>query len=130
MTTVLGGLTNSSSLVGFGNRTTGVTAAGGTIDLTGAVGSPLNFAFSSPRTGTITSMAAYFSTTASLALIGTTITVTAQLYISTTPDNIFTPVPGTLVTLSPAVTGVVSIGTISNGLTTGLSIAVAPEAVC
>ncbi|MGF6352400.1 BclB C-terminal domain-containing protein [Paenibacillus sp. 4624] len=125
LTTVLGGLLNTSSLVGFGNNASGVSINGGVIDLTGAAGTLLNFAFSASRAGTITSLAAYFSTTAGLSLVGSTITLTAQLFRSTTPNNTFTAVPGAVVTLSPALTGVLSLGTISSGLTTGLSIPVA-----
>ncbi|WP_325765956.1 MULTISPECIES: hypothetical protein [Bacillus cereus group] len=51
-------------------------------------------------------------------------TITAQLYSFTTPDNIFTPIPGASVTLAPALIGVVALGTISNGITTRLSIPV------
>lgn len=50
--------------------------------------------------------------------------LTAQLYESNTPDDTFTPVPGVIVTLAPAFTGVLAIGTITNGTTTGLSIPV------
>ncbi|MBW4081128.1 exosporium glycoprotein BclB-related protein [Paenibacillus sp. S150] len=125
LTTVLGGLLNTSSLIGFGNSATGVSVAGGIIDLTGAAGTLLNFAFSAPRDGTITSLAAYFSTTAALSLVGSTVTITAQLFQSTTPDNTFTAVPGAAVTLAPPLTGILSLGTISSGLTTGLSIPVA-----
>lgn len=115
---------NTSSAVGFGSSATNISITGGTIDLTGAAGTLLNFAFSVPRTGTITSMAAYFSATASVSLVGTTVTITAQLYRSTTPNNTFTAVPGALVTLSPPLTGLVALGTISSGNTTGLSIPV------
>ncbi|SEO76611.1 exosporium glycoprotein BclB-related protein [Paenibacillus sp. OK076] len=125
LTTVLGGLLNTSSLVGFGNSATGVSVNGGIIDLTGAAGTLLNFAFSASRTGTITSLAAYFSTTAGLSLVGSTVTITAQLFRSTTPNNSFTAVPGALVTLAPPLTGILALGTISSGLTTGLSIPVA-----
>ncbi|HFF3743181.1 TPA: hypothetical protein ACGCM8_005490 [Bacillus cereus] len=51
-------------------------------------------------------------------------TITAQLYSFTTPDNIFTPIPGASVTLAPELIGVVALGTISNGITTRLSIPV------
>jgi BclB C-terminal domain-containing protein len=124
MTTVLGGLLNTSSAVGFGSSATNISITGGTIDLTGAAGTLLNFAFSVPRTGTLTSMAAYFSATASVSLVGSTVTITAQLYRSTTPNNTFTAVPGALVTLSPALTGLIALGAISSGNTTGLSIPV------
>lgn len=124
LTTVLGGLLNTSSLVGFGSSSTGVSVTGGIIDLTGAAGTLLNFAFSVPRAGTITSLAGYFSTTAGLSLVGSTVTITAQLFQSTTPNNTFTAVPGALVTLTPPLTGILALGTISSGLTTGLAIPV------
>jgi BclB C-terminal domain-containing protein len=127
LTTVLGGLLGTSSIVGFGNSANNISVAGGTIDLTDAGGTLLNFAFSAPRDGTITSISAYFSTTAALALIGSTVTITAQLYSSTTPDNIFSPIPGAVVTLAPPLTGLVSLGTISNGITTGLAIPVTAQ---
>lgn len=127
LTTILGGLTGTTSLVGFGSSAVGVSVLGGTIDLTGAAGTLLNFAFSMPRSGTLKSMSAYFSTTAALSAIGTNITVTAQLYQSTTPDNQFTAVPGALVTLAPSLSGIISIGGVSNGITTGLSIPVTAQ---
>ena len=127
MTTIAGGLSGTSSLIGFGNSATGVSVIGGAIDLTGGPGILLNQAFSVPRDGTITSLSAYFSLTEALSLVGTTVTITAQLYQSTTPDNIFTAVPGASVTLAPAFTGVLGEGTTSNGITTGLSIPVTAE---
>ncbi|WP_341456898.1 exosporium glycoprotein BclB-related protein [Marasmitruncus massiliensis] len=123
LTTVLGGLLGTSTVVGFGSSTASVSAVGGTIDTTTLT----NYAFSMPEDGTITSMAAYFSTTAALTLVGSTVTITAQLYSSTTPDNVFTPIPGAVVTLAPPLTGIVAIGTISSGSTTGLSIPVTTE---
>ncbi|RCR69746.1 exosporium glycoprotein BclB-related protein [Larkinella punicea] len=124
MTTIAGGLVGTSSLIGFGSSVSGISTTGGTIDLTGAAGTLNNFAFSIPRDGTITSISAYFSNTLALALVGSTLTITAQLYSSTTPDNTFTPIPGAVVTLAPALTGIVALGTTSNGITTGLSIPV------
>ena len=113
--------------VGFGTSAQGLTVVGASIDLTGGPGIAINEAFSMPRDGTITSIAAYFSTTVALGLVGTTVTITAQLYESTTPDNTFTPIPGAIATLAPALTGVLAIGTTSNGVTTGLSIPVTTE---
>ena len=128
LTTVAGGLVGTTTLVGFGNSIAGVSIlGGGTIDLTGASGTLLNFAFSVPREGTITSIAAYFSTTLALSLVSSAITITAQLYSSTTPDNTFTPIPGAVATLAPALTGIIGVGTVSNGITTGLTIPVTPE---
>ncbi|KMK74833.1 hypothetical protein AB990_18625, partial [Alkalihalobacillus pseudalcaliphilus] len=119
MTTVLGGLVGTVSLVGFGSNVTGVSLLGGAIDTTALD----NLAFSVPRDGTITSMAAFLSTTAALTLVGSTVTVTAQLFTAT-GDNTFTPIPGAVVTLAPPFTGILAIGTVSEGLTTGLSIPV------
>ncbi len=127
MTTMLGGFLNTGSVVGFGNSATGITPLGGAIDLTGGAGILLNNAFSMPRDGVITSISAYFSTTSAVALVGSTVTVTAQLYQSTIPNNIFTAVPGAVVTMAPAETGILALGTISNGITTGLSIPVTAQ---
>lgn len=124
LTTIAGGLVGTVGLVGFGSSGTTALLAGNTIDLTGAAGTLLNFSFSVPTSGTITSLTAYFSTTAALSLVGSTITLTAQLFSSTTPDNTFTPVTGATVTLAPALTGVLALGTISFGTTSGLSIPV------
>ncbi|PAC80794.1 hypothetical protein CHI05_15390, partial [Bacillus sp. 7788] len=125
LTTIAGGLVGTSSLVGFGSSATGVSILGGIIDLTGAAGTLLNMAFSVPRDGTITSFAGYFSTTAALALVGTSITVTASLFASPTPDNSFTQVAS--VTLAPPLTGILTIGAISNGIATGLNVPVTAE---
>jgi len=128
LTTVAGGLVGTTSLIGFGSSATGVSILGGTIDLTGTVVGPLiNFAFSAPRDGLITSIAAYFSTTAALTLVGLTVTITAQLFSSPAPNNAFTAVPGALVTLAPPLTGLIALGSISNGITTGLAIPVTAE---
>ncbi|MFC4775458.1 exosporium glycoprotein BclB-related protein [Paenibacillus sp. GCM10023252] len=125
MTTILGGLVGTAGLVGFGNAVSNVSVLGGVIDLTGTVLGPLlNFAYSVPRDGTLTSMAATFSSTLALALVGTTVTITAQLYVSTATSNTFSPVPGALVTLTPSLTGIISLGDISSGLVTGLTIPV------
>ncbi len=120
MTTVIGELIGTTTLLGFGSSVTGVSLIGGTINTTTIA----NMAFSMPRDGIITSVAAYFSTTVALSLVGTTVTLTAQLYASATPDNVFFPIPGAIVTLNPTLTGVVGIGSISDGLTTGLNIPV------
>ncbi|WP_084174582.1 exosporium glycoprotein BclB-related protein [Paenibacillus xylanexedens] len=128
LTTIAGGLVGTTSLIGFGSSATGVSILGGTIDLTGTIVGPLiNFAFSVPRDGVITSIAAYFSTTAALALVGSTVTITAQLFSSPTPDNAFTAVPGAVVTLAPPLTGIIALGSISNGITTGLTIPVTAQ---
>lgn len=120
MTTVVGALIGTTTLVGFGNSVTGVSVTNNAIDTTTIT----NLAFFMPRAGIITSLAAYFSTTVSLSLGTTTVTLTAQMYQSTTPDNVFTPVAGALVQLSPTFSGSVGIGSISHGIISGLNISV------
>ncbi len=127
LTTIVGGLVGTPGFIGFGSSAPGIAIAGGVIDLTNAAGTLTNFAFSVPRAGTITALSAFFSTTAALSLIGSTLTITAQLYQSTTPNNTFTAVPGAVVTLAPALSGVISIGTLSTGIATGLSIPVTAQ---
>ena len=126
MTTIAGGLVGTGTVVGFGSSVTGVSIIGSTIDGT----SISNEAFSIPRNGTITSISAFFSNTVALSLIGSTVTITVQLYTSPSPNNIFTAVPGAVVTLAPALTGFIAIGNISNGITTGLNIPVTAQTRC
>lgn len=124
ITTIVGGLSGTGALLGFGNAAGGVNLSGGTIDLTGTSGTLLNFGFVSPRAGTITAMSGMFSLTQAMALIGTTINVQAQLYTAPAGSNTFLPVPGASTTMAPGLTGIVSIGTTLSGTTTGLSIPV------
>jgi len=119
LTTVLGGLAGTGSAVGFGTNEV-VQPLAGVIDITGL----MNVAFSMPRDGTITSMSAFASVGAAVLLVGSTVTLTAQLYESTAPDNTFTPVPGAVVTLAPPLTGLIAIGATSSGTTSGLAIPV------
>jgi len=105
----------------------GLTLLGASIDITNASGTLSNFAFQVPRAGIITAFSAFFSTTAALSLIGSTVTVNAQIYQSTTPNNVFTPIAGTLINLTPSLTGVISIGTLLNGALTGLNIPVTAQ---
>lgn len=120
LTTDLSGATDTVSLIGFGNSVSEVSLVGGAIDIAGTnIGELLNFAFSVSRDGTITSIAAYFSTAADLSLIGSTVTITAQLYRSAPPpNNIFTPIPGANITLSPPLNDTALMGTISDGAVT------------
>jgi len=124
LTTAPGGLTAQVAVLPLsGDQAGSAQLTGGPLDLTGGPGQIVP-AQTFPTTETIESMTVFTSTTAAQNLIGTTVTVTAQLYTSSTPDNTFTPVPGAVVTASPPLTGVVPIGTISSGITTGLSIPV------
>nr|WP_216651729.1 exosporium glycoprotein BclB-related protein [Paenibacillus sp. NEAU-GSW1] len=123
---LLGALT-ITGLVGFGSSATNVNVLGGPIDITGAGAEIHDFAFSVPRDGSVTSIAAYFSTTTALALGSSSILITAQLYESTTPNNVFNPIQEAVVTLAPTLTGSLPLGTVIHGITRDLSIPVTPE---
>jgi BclB C-terminal domain-containing protein len=114
--------------LGFGTSASVVLDPSNSIDLTGGPAILLNMAFSMPRDGTIQSIAAYFSTTTTLNLVGSGITISAQLYQSSTPDNTFTSVLGPVsIILTPSLTGLLPINTIANGITTGLSASVSAQ---
>jgi BclB C-terminal domain-containing protein len=122
MTTSPGGLAGQVAVLPLsGDQGGSAQLLGGTLDLTGGPGQIIP-AQTFPTTETIESMTVFASTTLAQGLVGTTVFVSAQLYTSTTPDNTFTAVPGTTVTAVPPLTGVLPVGTISNGITTGLSI--------
>ena len=65
-----------------------------------------------------------FSVGAAVSLVGSEVTISAQLYSSDTPDNTFAPIPGAVVDLDPPLTGLINIGAIASGLVTGLAIPV------
>jgi BclB C-terminal domain-containing protein len=112
---VLGGLLDTGAVIGFGTSLDGIAVGGGTVDLTGGAGIPSNMAFSMPRDGTLVSLAAFVSLAAGVVLFPTNAGIAVQVYRSTTPDNIFSPVPGALVTIplpaGPLLAGVFASGT-------------------
>lgn len=122
LTTTTGGVAGSAAFVGFGNSASGLFISGNIIDLTNPCGAPSNFAFIMPRAGTITAIDVFFSTTTPLSLVGTNLTIKAQLYESAASNNIMTAIPGTEVTLTPTLTGTLLTGTIAKGLLTNLNI--------
>jgi BclB C-terminal domain-containing protein len=99
--------------VGFGGTTINLQAL-------------FNEAFVVPRDGTITSIAAFFNNTATIALpLGGTVTVRAQVWRSQDPDsNIFEPLASTLLPLPPYTTGPVSLFTTRSAVSAPLSEAV------
>ncbi len=127
LTTIAGGLAGLPAFVGFGSNAQGLTLLGSTIDITNASGTLSNFAFQIPRAGIITSFSAFFSTTVALSLVGSTVAIRAQIYQSPTPNNVFSPIAGTLINLTPSLSGVISIGTLLNGSLTGLNIPVTAQ---
>ncbi len=119
LTTILGGLAGTRALVGFGGNDIGLVVAG-ILDTTGSS----SLAFSMPRDGIITSIAAYYSIAVGVSLVGSVVEISAQLFSSPAPDEEFAPIAGTEVILAPTFTGLVNIGDNANGLLTGLSIPV------
>ena len=126
MTTVLGGLANTVTVLPLSGYTSsndtlsGQTVTGGVWDATTnpGIAQPVG------RDATITGVAASFSSTVAQSLVGSTVTIEAQLYTSAIGDNTLTAVPGTTCTMAPALTGIVPIGTVSSCQVTGLSIPV------
>jgi len=114
------GLVGLPGLIGFGSPQQALTVLGGTIDTSGLA----NYAFSMPREGVITALAGYMSATAGASL-DTTLTVRMQLYQSTTPDNIFSPITDAEVTFT--LPGTLSVGDTFNAIATGLNIPVAAQ---
>lgn len=124
MTTIVG-IPPTVGLVASGSSIDSVPLlVGGTIDLTGIVGTILDMAYSMPRDTIITSLVACFSNVVSL--IFGTVTVTAQIYQSIPPTNIFTPT-GVLVNLTPTLSGSPLLGVILTGSASPLSFAVTAQ---
>ncbi|MGG4498798.1 exosporium glycoprotein BclB-related protein [Brevibacillus reuszeri] len=110
------GAVGTIGLIGFGTNGTLLSVIGGPINLTGALGLLVNEAFSMPRDGILNSISAYYSTTEAINLVGV-ITITAWVYTSPTPNNIFNPVAS--VDLAPTLgPGSVGLGAISSVTTT------------
>lgn len=76
----------TGAALGFGNSISGIS-------LTPSINTNLlgNVAFSLPRAGTITSLAAYFSSSSTVMAIDPTATIRAQVWISTPPTDAFVP---------------------------------------
>ena len=100
-------MANTGSVIGFGSNFAGVNVSDATLNL--GVGSLLDYAFVAPRDGVITSISAFFSTTAAVTLLST-VTVQAQVYLADANSSSFTPV-GTPLSLTPAIGPVIAIGT-------------------
>ncbi|MDO9354819.1 MAG: hypothetical protein Q7T55_14070, partial [Solirubrobacteraceae bacterium] len=124
-TTVLGGVNNAVTILPLSgvNTTNGIVPSGGVITLAGTttIGQPLVSA------GTITGISANVSITQAMALVGTTITMQAQVWRADPGSNGYVPIPGAVATLAPPLTGIVGVGTLSMGTTSGLSIPVVAQ---
>ncbi|MEN9548617.1 MAG: hypothetical protein RIR12_1208 [Bacteroidota bacterium] len=125
VTTSVVGAVGTVSLVGFGNTVSGISLSGGNIDLTGGIGVNTNYGFTIPRSATVKSISVVYTNVVGLSLIGSTITLRAQLYISDNSSNTYTPITGAFVDLSPGLSGTISLGSLHTGTASGLSIPVA-----
>ena len=110
LTTLVGGLVGTTSLIGFGTAIPGITIVGNTIDLSGVI----TEAFSVPRNGSITAISASFTETAGLNLGLGSVSVTAQIYRAPAGSSIFTAT-NARVTLTPPFTGLVTVGQTAYG---------------
>ncbi|HHW25693.1 MAG TPA: hypothetical protein GXX22_09605, partial [Clostridiales bacterium] len=115
-TTTLGGIANTSSSIGFGFNVPGIIVLGNEINLLNLS----NTAFIVPRDSTLEGVFAFFSVTAALALVGSEVTVSVRVFESTTPDNAFTEIAAAATPLTPTLTGLISVGDILTGSTTGI----------
>ena len=115
-TTTLGGIANTSSSIGFGFNVPGIIVLGNEINLLDLS----NTAFIVPRDSTLEGVFAFFSVTAALALVGSEVTVSVRVFESTTPDNAFTEIAAAATPLTPTLTGLISVGDILTGSTTGI----------
>ncbi|MFD9628380.1 exosporium glycoprotein BclB-related protein, partial [Peribacillus muralis] len=113
LTSVLGGLTNTGALIGFGSSFDSVTIGGGSITLSPGIGGVLDFAFVAPRAGTLTSISAFFSATVAVGL-GTAATISAEIFTAPAGSNTFTP-SGASVLLTPALGPGILVGDTTSG---------------
>jgi len=127
LTTLAGGLVGTANLLPISGQLE--NANGST--LVGGLPSDDNARWDAtqvvPRAMTLTRMAGWFVTRNAASLIGTTLTVSAQLYLAPSASDTPTPVPGATCTAAPGLTGIVALGTTLSCNTTGLSIPVTAE---
>ncbi|MDO8212445.1 hypothetical protein [Conexibacter sp. CPCC 206217] len=82
-----------------------------------------------PRDATLTDMTGRFVTTAALNLVGTTVTIQAQLFTAPAGSTILTPVPGAICIAAPQLTGSLPGGIVSSCQTSGLAIPISAGTV-
>ena len=98
------GVAQTFSAIGFGRCANSLSIVDGGIN-TSAL---LNVAFSMPTDGQIRAIAGYFTAGVDIEFGASSAEITVQLYQATTPNEIFTPIPGASITLSPPATGTIS----------------------
>lgn len=86
ITGLVGGLLGTSAAIGMGIAAENVLFSDTTIDLTGSLGTLLNFAMVIPRDGVLTDFSAFFSVALGATLLSTTI-IQAFIYKSISPTS-------------------------------------------
>lgn len=113
LTGLVGNVLGTAAAVGMGFSAANIQIVGTTIDLTGALGTALNFAPVIPRDGTITDFSAFFSVVGGLSILSAP-TIRAMLLKSQSPtSNIFSEV--TSFNLSPSLNPAITIGETCTG---------------
>jgi len=108
ITGLAGGLLGTSAAVGMGSSAANLIFANDTVDLTGAVGTLLNFATVVPRDGVITDVSALFSVALGSTLLSPP-TIRVRVLKSQSPtSNQFTEV--TAFNLSPTLSSILTVG--------------------
>jgi len=124
LTTVLGGLVGTVNLLPLSGQLTSENSSPNTpVDDTAR----WKVTQVVPRATTLTRMAGWFVLRNAMTLIGTTVTVEAQLYLAPSASDTPTAVPGATCTAAPALTGILAVGTTMSCNVTGLSIPVTAE---
>ncbi|MDP1848186.1 MAG: hypothetical protein Q8K79_10380 [Solirubrobacteraceae bacterium] len=127
LTTVAGGLVGTANLLPISGQlqdANGSPLAGG---LPSDQAARWNVTQVVPRAMTLTRLTGWFVLRNAMALIGTTISVDAQLYLAPSSSDTPTAVPGAVCTAAPALSGIIAAGTTMSCNVTGLSIPVTAE---
>ncbi len=125
LTTIAGGLAGNVAVLplsGYVKTAYATPLSSGSIDLTPTAGSDTTPPYTLLADGTFTAIRGTLHLEQALSLVGTTVTVTAQVYSSPSATATLFPVPGTACTFAPALTGIVAVGTSAQCSLTGLSI--------
>ncbi|GAJ41851.1 exosporium glycoprotein BclB-related protein [Saccharococcus caldoxylosilyticus] len=119
---VAGVIVSTGAIVGFGSSAPTVDINAGSLTLGVGTTNIPDFAFVVPRTGTVTSISAFFSATVGITLAAAG-TVRAELWRASALSNTFTPT-GVFVDLAPAFGPVVTVGnTAANTASASLPVA-------
>ena len=119
LSTILGGLVGTPSIIGFGTAIPDVEILNNTLDLTGII----TESFTAPSDLSITAISATFTPTLGVTLLGNT-SVKAQIFKAPVGSSIFTGTDAT-VTLAPTYSGPVTTSMIASGSATIPPVAVA-----